>query len=201
MNVLVIGCAGTGKSLLLKKLSTWNKSKTSRKNDERFGQTTHVPVDLDGSIEENPAAVLFESDKEVPATKPTIGTNVCNVKLLKSHQDIVLKEIGGSMAPLWKSSYEDTKRLIFIIDISNPSQISATTSLLHELIADDNLENTPILLLLNKIDNYCPISVSEMKDLIGLQDILHIRQGISVLESSIKYETGIADILNWLAAN
>lgn len=195
MNVLVIGCAGTGKSLLLKKLSSWNKSRLRRKTEQELGRT---PVDLDGSIEENPAAALYEGDTDVPATKPTIGTNVCNVKF-KTIQDVVLKEIGGSMAPLWKGSYKDAKRLIFIIDISNPSQVSATTSLLHEVIRSKDLQNTPILLVLNKIDNYCTISLFEMKYLIGLEDILQARSEITVLEASIKYETGIADILEWLS--
>lgn len=200
MNVLVIGCAGTGKSLLLKKLSSWNKSKISRKSEEGLGLgRTHV--DLNGSIEENPAAALYEDNTEVPATKPTIGTNVSNVKLPKIHQDVVLKEIGGLMAPLWKSSYKDAKQLIFIIDISNPSQVSATTSFLHEIIVEETLKNTPILLVLNKIDNYCPMSLFEMKYLIGLEDILQARGEITVLETSIKYETGISNIIEWLSAN
>lgn len=196
VEILVIGCAGTGKSLLLKKLKCWNKTSITKKNaSQANGQ-----IDLDGSIEEDPAAGLYERNVDVPATKPTIGTNVCNVNLSKQPRDIVLKEIGGSMAPLWKSSYKDASKVIYFVDVSNSTQISASTSLLYEVLDSEELRDAPILLVLNKIDKHCPIGLYEMKYLMGLDEILQQRDGISVVESSIKHETGIADIVQWISA-
>lgn len=73
-------------------------------------------------------------DTTSPHIVPTIGTNIFSIKLpvkqkttskQKSHVYVQVREVGGTMAPMWKNYLNDAKKLMYVVDTSNLCQISA----------------------------------------------------------------------------
>lgn len=71
-----------------------------------------------------------------PHIVPTIGTNIFPIKLpakqkiaskqqQKSNVYVQVREVGGTMAPMWKNYLNDVKKLMYVVDTSNLCQISA----------------------------------------------------------------------------
>lgn len=112
MSILCLGPKGSGKTLLLNTLQ-----------------------DPD-SVNENTHSI------------PSIGTNIFTIKLpvkepegkkkANAKQYVQIRELGGTMAPMWKNYYDDVDKIMYVIDTSNLCQISAageTFSLSREHIS------------------------------------------------------------------
>ncbi|XP_078258025.1 ADP-ribosylation factor-like protein 16 [Rhinoraja longicauda] len=103
------------------------------------------------------------------------------------------------MGPIWPSYYGDSEAVIFVIDAANPTQISSSCIQLLEVLTAEQLQETPVLILFNKVDLPCHMSLVEMKSLLRLDDILAwSKQRISVLEVSARTGTGLDQLLKWL---
>ena len=103
--ILCVGTSGSGKSTLLRHLQIKNGQASSSANKKAKAKR--------GPEDEAPKA---------PATVPTVGTNL--VALSRPHRggkrggggggqpvtdEVVIREVGGSMAPLWNSYIEPGK--------------------------------------------------------------------------------------------
>uniref|UniRef100_A0A8C4TQX8 ARF like GTPase 16 n=1 Tax=Erpetoichthys calabaricus TaxID=27687 RepID=A0A8C4TQX8_ERPCA len=132
-----------------------------------------------------------------PATLPTVGTNLSDIIVDK--KKVTVREMGGCMAPIWPSYYEDFDSVIFVIDAANPFQISSSCIQLLEVLSAPALELATVLILFNKIDLPCPVSLLEMKSLFRLDGIISCaKQSITVLEMSARSGQGLRDVLAWL---
>lgn len=99
MVILCLGPTGSGKTLLLNTLQ----------DEELINETSH-------SI-------------------PTVGMNIFTIKLpiketegkkkANLKQYVQVRELGGTMAPMWKNYYDDVEKIMYVIDTSNLCQISA----------------------------------------------------------------------------
>lgn len=100
MSVLCLGPKGSGKTLLLNALQ----------DPDSVNDTTH-------SIQ-------------------TIGTNIFTIKFpinpaesKKSSANmkryVQIRELGGTIAPMWKNYYDNVDKVLYVIDTSNLCQISA----------------------------------------------------------------------------
>ncbi|XP_033189045.1 ADP-ribosylation factor-like protein 16 [Bombus vosnesenskii] len=132
-------------------------------------------------------------------TVSTNGINLFTIKNSTGEFDMIIKEIGGSMAPIWKHYFEKTRKLIYVIDTSNLCQISAAGVLLYSLLLDPRLRNIKIALTLNKMD----LSYRQMRNEALL--ILHYSrlqkeatQELSIFETSGMTGQGIEELRNWL---
>ena len=167
--VLVLGAEGTGKTLLLKRIQNLAEN------------------GVDGCKD-------FES---VPSTVSTIGTNIAVAVLSK--RKVNLRELGGAMAPIWKNYFDEAHAVIFLIDVSNNIQVSASTILLYDVLGSDNLAKMPVLLLLNKADLSSSLTIQELKFILRLPDLKRLAsQSIKVVECSLKSGMGMQDIREWL---
>ncbi|KAM6403425.1 ADP-ribosylation factor-like protein 16 [Rhynochetos jubatus] len=165
---LLLGAAGGGKSLLARRLR-------------------HL------SAEEGPAEL-----GEPPATLPTVGTNLTDLRLPRR---ATLRELGGSMGPIWASYYGECGAVLFVVDAANPTQVSSSCVQLLSVLAAEQLAAVPVLVLFNKIDLPCYMSLAEVKALFRLQDIVSCAtQPIATLETSACTGTGLPDVLRWLRA-
>ncbi|XP_055509783.1 ADP-ribosylation factor-like protein 16 isoform X1 [Leucoraja erinacea] len=134
---------------------------------------------------------------ETPPTLPTVGTNLTDITINKRR--ITIRELGGCMGPIWPSYYADSEAVMFVIDAANPTQISSSCIQLLEVLTAEQLQETPILILFNKVDLPCHMSLVEMKSLFRLDDILACsKQRISVLEVSARTGRGLDQLLKWL---
>lgn len=109
MSILCLGPKGSGKTLLL----------TTLQDPDYVNETTH-------SI-------------------PTVGTNIFTIKLpvkegesSKKNQNVKkyvqVRELGGTMAPMWKNYYDGVEKILYVIDTSNLCQISAAGEQVYRII-------------------------------------------------------------------
>ncbi|XP_055650033.1 ADP-ribosylation factor-like protein 16 isoform X2 [Falco peregrinus] len=89
----------------------------------------------------------------------------------------------------------------FVVDAANPTQVSSSCIQLLSVLSAAQLASVPVLVLFNKIDLPCYMSRVEMKSLFRMQDIISwATQPITILETSARDGTGLADVLQWLRA-
>lgn len=168
---LLIGPPGVGKTLLMKRMQNCTSKGT------------------------------FENLHEIPATIPTVGTNMASVVLSKK-TDVVIRELGGCMGPIWHSYFKDADYLMFMIDLNNRQQVSAACIQLLTVLQDKQLMNIPVLILLNKIDLGTVMPRPEFENYLRLEEILqHSTQRITVHEMSAWSGQGLEEIFRWLQAN
>lgn len=141
-----------------------------------------------------------EIDKlgEIPSTIPTVGTNLVNVPTGKK-QETVIREVGGCMCPIWNSYLKDLTALIFVIDISNTLQIAASCIQFLTVLNNTAVQNTPILLLLNKSDQPLALSRFEVESLMRIDDIRqNTKHQITILEISAFNGKGLTEVIDWV---
>ncbi len=79
--------------------------------------------------------------------------------------EVIVREIGGAVAPLWKS-YVDcgtSKAILYVVDASAPEMIGSATIHLVELLADFKLESMPVLIVFSKTDKSASRALPELK--------------------------------------
>lgn len=112
---------------------------------------------------------------------------------------MTLRELGGCMGPIWPSYYTDASSVIFMVDSSNTSQISSSCIQFLTVLAAEPLQAVSVLLIFNKRDMPCLMSLVEMKSLFRLEDIVtSSSQPITTLEISASTGQGLQDVLTWL---
>ncbi|XP_031833704.1 ADP-ribosylation factor-like protein 16 [Nomia melanderi] len=132
-------------------------------------------------------------------TVNTNGINLFTIKNSTGEFDIIIKEIGGGMAPIWKHYFDKIGKIIYVVDTSNLCQISAAGVLLYTLLVDPKLQNIKIALTLNKMD----LSYRQMRNeaLLMLQYSRlqeEVTQELTVFETSGMTGQGIEELRNWL---
>ncbi|KAM9209355.1 LOW QUALITY PROTEIN: ADP-ribosylation factor-like protein 16 [Dugong dugon] len=191
---LLLGAAGVGKTLLVKRL----QDILPRRAGGGGGRRGVPPVGPAGSLT---AAQLSAPDGtgdlgDPPPTRPTVGTNLTDIVIQKK---ISIRELGGCMSPIWPSYYGNCHALLFVLDASDPTQLSASCVQLLGLLSAEQLAEASVLILFNKTDLPCYMSVEEMKSLMRLPDVVACaKQNITTAEISARVGTGLAGVLRWL---
>ncbi|XP_066599766.1 ADP-ribosylation factor-like protein 16 [Prorops nasuta] len=136
---------------------------------------------------------------EATHTVTTNGINLFTVKSSSEQFDMVIREIGGSMAPIWKHYFDKVYKIIYVLDTSNLCQISAAGVLLYSILVEPRLRNIKVALVLNKMD----LSYRQMRNEALL--MLHfarlkqeVTQKITVIETSGMTGLGVEELRNWL---
>ncbi|XP_074871055.1 ADP-ribosylation factor-like protein 16 isoform X3 [Carettochelys insculpta] len=125
-----------------------------------------------------------------------VGTNLTDLVIQKR---ITIRELGGCMGPIWSSYFGDCSSVLFMIDAANPTQIASSCVQLLSVLSAEQLATTSVLILFNKIDLPCYMSLVEMKSLFRFQDIIACaKQPITVVNTSAREGTGLPDVLHWL---
>ncbi|XP_076164791.1 ADP-ribosylation factor-like protein 16 [Ptiloglossa arizonensis] len=139
---------------------------------------------------------------EIDDATHTVSTNGINHFTIKNNTgefDIIIKEIGGSMAPIWKHYFDKILKIIYVVDASNLCQISAAGVLLYSLLVEPRLRNIKIALTLNKMD----LSYRQMRNeaLLMLQYSRlkkEVTQELTIFETSGMTGQGIEELKDWL---
>ncbi|XP_026480644.1 ADP-ribosylation factor-like protein 16 [Ctenocephalides felis] len=134
---------------------------------------------------------------------PTVGTNIYTIKKVsessKPAKQINIREVGGSMAPIWKNYFTGVNKIMYVVDTSNLCQVTASGVLFYSILADPRLKDTKVILVLTKMD----LAYRQMRNeaLLMLQFNRlqkEIPQKISVIEASAMTGLGIDNIQEWL---
>ncbi|XP_075072926.1 ADP-ribosylation factor-like protein 16 isoform X2 [Mixophyes fleayi] len=132
-----------------------------------------------------------------PPTQPTVGTNLTDLTIQRTR--VTVREVGGSMGPIWPSYYKDCRTVLFIVDAANPSQVSASCIQLLSVLSAHALSSVSVLIIFNKTDLPSCMSLVEMKSLFRLDDIIACaNQPITTMETSALNGTGLQEVVQWL---
>uniref|UniRef100_A0A1A8UEF1 ADP-ribosylation factor-like 16 n=2 Tax=Nothobranchius TaxID=28779 RepID=A0A1A8UEF1_NOTFU len=132
-----------------------------------------------------------------PPTLPTVGTNLTDLTLKK--KKVTVRELGGCMGPIWPSYFTDCFSLIFVVDSANIAQISSSCILLLSVLSAEPLCRASVLILFNKRDIPCIMSLVEIKSLFRIDDIIaSAPQSITTKEVSASSGQGLQEVLSWL---
>ncbi|CAL8273825.1 unnamed protein product [Lota lota] len=106
------------------------------------------------------------------------------------------------MGPIWPSYFTDCSSVIFMVDSANIFQISASCIQLLSVLSAEHLRAAPVLVIFNKRDLPCTMSLVEMKSLFRMDDIIaSAPQPITTLEVSARSGQGLKEVLSWLDSN
>ncbi|XP_077385209.1 ADP-ribosylation factor-like protein 16 [Festucalex cinctus] len=132
-----------------------------------------------------------------PHTLPTVGTNLTDVTLRR--KKLTVRELGGCMGPIWPSYFNNCSSVIFVVDSANIAQMSASCIQLLSVLSAEPLRNTTVLIVFNKRDMPCTMSLVEIKSLFRLDDVVACApQPITMLEASARSGAGLREVLAWL---
>ncbi|XP_044036284.1 ADP-ribosylation factor-like protein 16 isoform X2 [Siniperca chuatsi] len=107
-----------------------------------------------------------------PSTLPTVGTNLTDLTLKKKK---------------------------FMVDSANIVQISSSCIQLLSVLSAEPLHSASVLILFNKRDMPCTMSLTEIKSLLRMDDIIaSATQPITTLELSARSGQGLQEVLSWL---
>merc|ERR1719361_126617 len=139
-----------------------------------MGKTLMVGLDAAGKT-----TILYKLKLgEIVTTIPTIGFNVETVEY--KNLKFTVWDVGGQdkIRPLWRHYYTKTHSIIFVVDSNDRERIddlsgsdNSAKEVLHRLLAEDELQNIPLLLYANKQDLANAMSVSEVAEKLGLYQV------------------------------
>ncbi|XP_037647097.1 ADP-ribosylation factor-like protein 16 [Sebastes umbrosus] len=134
---------------------------------------------------------------EPPSTLPTVGTNLTDLTLKR--KKVTVRELGGCMGPIWPSYFKDCFSVIFMVDSANIAQISSSCIQLLSVLSAEPLHSASVLILFNKRDMPCTMSLIEIRSLFRMDDIIaSATQPITTLELSARSGQGLREVLSWL---
>ncbi|KAM8845313.1 putative ADP-ribosylation factor-like protein 5C [Spinachia spinachia] len=136
-----------------------------------FGDTEHkvIIVGLDNA---GKTTILYQFlTKEAVHTSPTIGSNVEEITVRKTH--FLVWDIGGqeSLRASWYSYYCNTEIVILVVDSTDRERLTLTKEELHRMLAHEDLQNAAVLILANKQDVKGSMTATEISQCLTLDSI------------------------------
>lgn len=109
---------------------------------------------------------------KVETAVPTIGFNVETTEMFgrEGRLEVTSWDVGGrdKIRPLWRHYYENTKGIIFVVDGNDRERIEQARDQLQEMLAEDQLQGLPLLVLANKQDLPNSMGCTELSEQLGL---------------------------------
>ncbi|XP_056148581.1 ADP-ribosylation factor-like protein 14 [Lampris incognitus] len=136
-------------------------------------QPEEVRVLLLGLDNAGKSTLLYKAkyDSRV-TTVPTVGFNV---EMMESRRDAPLTvwDVGGQrgMRRHWRSFYQDTAAVAFVVDSSDPRRLDEARRALERVLASDQLRGRPLLVLANKQDVDGALTVTELTERLKLRKV------------------------------
>ncbi|XP_055252823.1 putative ADP-ribosylation factor-like protein 5C [Moschus berezovskii] len=108
---------------------------------------------------------------EVVHTCPTIGSNVEEIVLQKTH--FLMWDIGGQEAlrSTWNTYYSSTEFIILVIDSTDRDRLLTTREELYKMLAHEALRDASILIFANKQDIKDSMTIVEISQFLTLSAI------------------------------
>lgn len=133
---------------------------------------------------------------EVVCTVPTIGFNV-ETMVYKNLQFNVW-DLGGqtTIRPYWRCYYTGTDAVIFVVDSLDKDRLEICSSELHQMLKEDELSESALLVFANKQDQPGALKSEEITKALKLPS-LRDRSWTIVPCSAIRGD-GLSEGLDWL---
>uniref|UniRef100_A0A6B2LM78 ADP-ribosylation factor n=1 Tax=Arcella intermedia TaxID=1963864 RepID=A0A6B2LM78_9EUKA len=135
---------------------------------------------------------------EVVTTIPTIGFNVETVE----YKNILFRcwDVGGpdKIRPLWRHYYTDTSCIIFVVDSNDRYRLPQVVEEMNTLLREDRMRHLPLLVFANKQDLPWAMTVNEVKENLGLEEVGRGRPWL-IQGTSAATGDGLYEGLDWLS--
>jgi len=128
---------------------------------------------------------------------PTIGFNVEAIEY--NNIKFTIWAVGGQsqLRTLWRHYFENTNGLIFVVDSHDRERIDEVRKVLHETLAEEELQGIPLLIFANKQDLPYGMDTTELTDKLNLHSLSNRNWHIQATHTLDG--TGLNEGLNWLA--
>ena len=128
---------------------------------------------------------------------PTKGFNF--QKFDYNNTTFILWDLGGqkSIRKFWENYYEkENDCIIYVIDSSDSERLEETGNELYNILQQPELSGMPLVIYANKQDLNMALSVGEILEQLGLDDITDRKW--TIIASSALTKQGLSTGLNWL---
>ncbi|KAL7402620.1 hypothetical protein ABVT39_017504 [Epinephelus coioides] len=134
---------------------------------------------------------------EIVTTIPTIGFNVETVEY--KNISFTVWDVGGQdkIRPLWRHYFQNTQGLIFVVDSNDRERVAESADELSKMLNEDELKDAVLLVFANKQDLPNALTVSELKDKLGLHNLR--RKTWHIQHACATQGEGLYDGLDWLS--
>ncbi|XP_056313111.1 ADP-ribosylation factor-like protein 3 [Danio aesculapii] len=137
--------------------------------------------------------------EDISHITPTQGFNIKSVQ--SQGFKLNVWDIGGQrrIRPYWRSYYDNTDLLIYVIDSSDRKRFDETAQELAELLDEEKLHMVPLLIFANKQDLQTAAAAQEISERLQLHTI---RDRIWQIQPCCTHTAeGVQDGMVWLCRN
>eukprot|EP01095_Lingulamoeba_sp_RSL-Kostka_P004672 TRINITY_DN158_c0_g1_i3.p1 TRINITY_DN158_c0_g1~~TRINITY_DN158_c0_g1_i3.p1 ORF type:complete len:184 (-),score=67.93 TRINITY_DN158_c0_g1_i3:248-799(-) len=136
---------------------------------------------------------------DVVTTVPTIGFNVETVEYRNVSFNVW--DVGGQdkIRPLWRHYYSNSRGVVFVVDSNDTNRLNEARDELQNMLKEEELNGADVLIFANKQDLPNAMSVSEITEGLGLNDLTSHKWHIQACCATTG--DGIYEGLDWLSAS
>lgn len=134
---------------------------------------------------------------EIVTTIPTIGFNVETVNYKRI--TFTVWDVGGQdkIRPLWRYYFQNTQGIIFVVDSNDRDRISEAKEELQQMLKEDELKKSILLIFANKQDLPNAMNAAELTEKLELHKI---EQRTWFIQSACATSgDGLFEGLDWLS--
>ncbi len=183
--VLILGCAGVGKTLLVRGLS-------NRAN--RGGALKMICANIRPKLGHDEDETRVKLD-----TQPTVGVELESLDAGRFGA-LILREVGSPMLPMWHAYYKECAVVIYVINLSDRLQISDAAVEFWNMIRSTDLESKDVLILCTHEDMIDTFTVKEVEDCLCLYSLSHRQASVEIMSANLRRKVDCDKVLKWLAA-
>lgn len=134
---------------------------------------------------------------EIVTTIPTIGFNVETVEY--KNISFTVWDVGGQtkIRKLWRHYFANTDGIIFVVDSNDRERIVEAEQELHNMLDEEELRNSVLLVFANKQDLPNSMSTAELTDKLKLNTMKNRKWYIQA--TCATQGTGLYEGLDWLS--
>ncbi|XP_050295519.1 ADP-ribosylation factor 4-like [Anthonomus grandis grandis] len=134
---------------------------------------------------------------EIVTTIPTIGFNVETVEY--KNISFTVWDVGGQtkIRKLWRHYFANTDGIIFVVDSNDRERIAEAEQELHNMLEEDDLRNSILLVFANKQDLPNSMSTAELTDKLKLNTMKNRKWYIQA--TCATQGSGLYEGLDWLS--
>ncbi|KAL1517461.1 hypothetical protein ABEB36_001224 [Hypothenemus hampei] len=134
---------------------------------------------------------------EIVTTIPTIGFNVETVEY--KNISFTVWDVGGQtkIRKLWRHYFANTDGIIFVVDSNDRERIVEAEQELHNMLEEEELRNSILLVFANKQDLPNSMSTAELTDKLKLNTMRNRKWYIQA--TCATQGTGLYEGLDWLS--
>ena len=184
--VLILGLEGAGKTLLCRHLERMTAMALEGGMPSARGRRTGSKA----------AVALPPLDA---AIQPSIGIEL--LELRHGNTAFTVREIGGSMQPVWHRYYANSAAVLFCVDSDDPQATAGSTVEICEILTQ--LQDRRVCLFVNKRDVAAALPRDSLDVLMGIPDLVEFAgdDRLRVIAGSALTGEGLTEALDWCTAS